>query len=143
MAVLRYRDNFKRFPEYSDAIIALRPGACFGISMNDWSTLYWQAEDNTSMPPTEEEVKDKLEELIAEWEEVEYKRQRYLNYPCIEEQLALLWDDMESGKIAGKETSNWFARIKEVKENIPKGSLGSSDTPIGNGRYDWNGTPAV
>lgn len=136
MAVLRYRDNFSRFPEYSDAIIALRPGACFGISLNDWNSLYWQAEDNGSMPPTEEEVKAKLQELIAEWEEVEYRRQRYLNYPCIEEQLALLWDDMESGKIPGKETSDWFAKIKEIKENIPKGSVGSSDSSFSTQKFN-------
>ena len=57
MGVLRFRDNFKRFPEYSDAIAALRPGSSFGITMNDYNSLYWQAESNTDMPPTEEEIK--------------------------------------------------------------------------------------
>ena len=119
MTVLRFRDNFKKFPEYADAIAALTPEASFGISMNDYSTLYWQ-DDNTVLPPTEVEVKEKLAELIAEWEIEEYRRQRYLEYVSVEEQLALLWDDMDSGRISGKETSLWYAHIKEIKEKYPK-----------------------
>lgn len=137
MAVLKYRENFKRFPEYSDAIAALRPDSSFGISMNDYSSLYWQ-DTNATLAPSEEEIKSKLQELIAEWEVEEYRRQRYLQYPCIEEQLALLWDDMDAGKIPGKETSEWFAKVKEVKENIPKGSLGPDNT-FEAARYAWNG----
>ena len=136
MGVLRFRDNFKRFPEYSDAIAALRPGSSFGITMNDYNSLYWQGEDNTDMPPTEEQIKAKLKELIAEWEEVEYQRQRYLHYPALECQLALLWDDMDAGKIPGKETSSWYAAIKTTKEAIPKGSLGPEDA-IPQARYAW------
>ena len=131
-------DNFKRFPEYSDAIAALRPGSSFGITMNDYSSLYWQGESNTDMPPTEDEVKTKLAELIADWEETEYKRQRYLHYPALESQMALLWDDMDAGRIPGKETSEWYAAIKATKENIPKGSLGPEDS-LPPARYAWEG----
>jgi len=122
MAVLRYRDTFSRFPEYSDAIHALKPGCSFGISMNDYETLYWQIDDNKSDPPTEDEIKAKLLDLIKEWEIGEYRRQRYHQYPVLEEQLALLWDDMNSGKIPGKESSEWFKKIQEVKNDIPKGT---------------------
>jgi hypothetical protein len=119
MTVLRFRDNFKRFPEYADALAALRPGSSFGISINDYSSLFW-AESNTELPPTETELKEKLNELIAEWEIAEYRRHRYLEYASVEEQLALLWDDMDSGRIAGKETSLWYSHIKEIKEKYPK-----------------------
>jgi len=128
MTVLRYRDTFSRFPEYSDAIHALKPGCSFGISMNDYETLSWQLEDNKVGPPTEDEIKAKLLELISEWEVAEYKRQRYHQYPVLEEQLALLWDDMDSGKIPGKDSSEWFKRIQEVKNSVPKGSLTGPDT---------------
>jgi hypothetical protein len=119
MTVLRFRDNFKRFPEYADALAALRPNTAFGISMNDYNSLFWP-ESNTVLPPSEDEIKEKLEELIAEWEIAEYRRQRYLEYAPVEEQLALLWDDMDSGKIPGKETSLWYAHIKEIKEKYPR-----------------------
>jgi hypothetical protein len=119
MTVFRFRDNFKKFPEYADAIAALVPESSFGISMNDYSSLYWQ-DDNKVLPPTEEEIKSKLNELIAEWEIEQYGRNRYLEYDSVEEQFALLWDDMDSGRIAGKETSLWYAHIKEIKEKYPK-----------------------
>jgi len=119
MTVLRFRENFKKFPEYADAIAALMPDVSFGISMNDYSSLYWQ-EDNKVQPPTEEQIKTKLNELIAEWEIEEYRRYRYLEYAPVEEQLALLWDDMDAERIPGKTTSLWYAHIKEIKEKYPK-----------------------
>ena len=119
MTKFNIRDTFKRFPEYADAIVALRPGAGFGINMNDYTSLYWDP-NNTDQPPTEDEIKEKVTELIAEWELNEYRRQRYIQYTSVEEQLALLWDDMDAGIIPGKETSAWYSHIKEIKEQFPK-----------------------
>jgi tRNA U34 5-methylaminomethyl-2-thiouridine-forming methyltransferase MnmC len=119
MTKFNFRDTFKRFPEYADAIVALRPGAGFGINMNDYTSLYWDP-NNTEQPPTEDEIKEKVTELIAEWELNEYRRQRYIQYTSVEEQLALLWDDMDAGIIPGKETSAWYSHIKEIKEQFPK-----------------------
>lgn len=118
MPKVNFRKTFKRFPEYSDAIIALRPGSAFGINMNEYTSLYWDPQ-NESQPPSEDEIKTKLVELISEWELVEYRRQRYLEYAPLEEQMALLWDDMDAGLIPGKETSNWYAAVKEIKDKYP------------------------
>lgn len=123
MSTLRFKDTFKRFPEYADAIVALRPGEGFGINMNDYDSLYWDPQNN-ELPPTEEEVKEKLAELIAEWEVLEYRRERYLEYPSVEEQLAMIWDDINSGRLPGKDTSLWFAHINQIKENHPKPNTG-------------------
>lgn len=122
MSFLKFRDVFKRFPEYADAIIALRPGAAFGIELNNYDSLVWDQSTNEGTPPTEDEIKAKLVELHAQWQEEQYKRLRYLQYPTTEEQFALLYDDMAAGRIPGAETSQWFALIKAVKEQFPVGA---------------------
>jgi hypothetical protein len=44
---------------------------------------------------------------------------RRLDYPSVEEQLDLLWHDMDEGRIAGKDTSRWFGALKSVKNAHP------------------------
>jgi len=118
MAGLRNKEVFKKYPEYSDAIIALNAQSSFSIIGNDYSTFNWM--NDLVKKPTEEEIKSKLTELIAEWEATNYRWERYRQYSTVEEQLAQLWDDMNAGIIPGKETSVWFQQIKEVKDNTPK-----------------------
>lgn len=133
MSRFNFRNNFKRFPEYADAIVALKPGCAFGIELNNYSTLYWDMAQNSGVePPTEEEIKAKLAELHSEWQTEQYRRLRYLEYLSVEEQLALLWDDMDAGLIPGKETSNWYSSVKEIKEKYPKGiQPANSSDPLG------------
>jgi hypothetical protein len=112
------RINFGHLPEYADAIINLAPGAAFSIKFNDYTSLNWQSEHVAI--PTEDAVKEKLKELTDEYNSNLYKRDRFNAYPTVEDQLETLWDDMNAGKIPGKETSQWFADIQQVKNNIPK-----------------------
>jgi hypothetical protein len=49
-----------------------------------------------------------------------YDMERKFSYPPIADQLGQLWHDMNSGTIPGKETSEWFKSIAEVKEKYPK-----------------------
>lgn len=49
-----------------------------------------------------------------------YDLARKQEYPDFAEQLDMLYHDMDSGIIPGKETSKWFEKVKEVKENNPK-----------------------
>jgi hypothetical protein len=49
-----------------------------------------------------------------------YDIERRFNYPDVTEQLDTLWHDMNSGSIPGKESSNWFKSIKDIKEMYPK-----------------------
>ena len=118
MAGLKHKNAFKKYPEYADAIMALYPeGAPFAISGNDYSTLQWYS---PKPAPSENEIKDKLDELMTEWNNELYKWERYKKYLTVEEQLAQLWDDMKSGRIPGKETSEWFSNIQSIKEEHPK-----------------------
>lgn len=127
--LVKFKQEFPRFPEYSDAIAKLRPGAPFGIIMNDYTSIDWQ--DESSAPPTETEIKAKLEELIAEWEVADFRRHRYLAYPEIEVQLAMIYDDMAAGRLPGAETSEWFALIKGIKEQYPPGTFNPDVDPLG------------
>ena len=45
------------------------------------------------------------------------RRVEFFNY---EEQLDMLWHDIDEGRLPGKETSKWYAHIKAVKEEHPK-----------------------
>ncbi len=118
MAGLRHRQAFKKPPEYCDALMALNPECPFGITGNDYSTLQWFS--STVEKPKEEEIKIKLAELTVEYEKQKYKWERYKNYLTVEEQLNQLWDDMRDGIIPGKDQSEWFNYIKEIKEQNPK-----------------------
>lgn len=50
----------------------------------------------------------------------QYDLARRMNFPFYAEQLDMLWHDMDTGKIAGKETSTWYAAVKAIKEQYPK-----------------------
>lgn len=118
MTGLRHKSAFKRYPEYADAIVALGSGGSFSIESNNYSTLKWY--NQQIKKPSEAEIKQKLDELIEEYNQQAYRFERYKQYLTVEEQLAQLWDDMNSGIIPGKEDSAWFKHIKDVKDTIPK-----------------------
>ena len=52
--------------------------------------------------------------------EVPYDLGRRMEYPDVADQLDMLFHDMESGLVPGKDTSAWYAAVKSVKENHPK-----------------------
>lgn len=49
-----------------------------------------------------------------------YEIERRINYPTIGDQLDALWHDMNSGKIPGKENSEWFNMVSDIKNQYPK-----------------------
>jgi len=49
-----------------------------------------------------------------------YDLSRRLDYKGIQDQLDMLYHDMNNGLIPGKETSTWFAHVNSVKEQYPK-----------------------
>ena len=125
MSILK-QNTFPRPPELSDAILALRPGCSFSIETtvtsegrleNVWSSLDWQG---GAEPPTEEEAQAKLVELQAQYESTKYRKDRFDAYPKIEEQLALLYDDIAAGTDLASGT--WKAAIDAVKAQYPRPS---------------------
>ena len=95
---------------YTDAILKLRPNACFTIFKNNYSTLQWFAEDQTA--PTEEEILEKITEMQAEYAAKEYQRLRVQEYPSFADQFDLLY---HGGYDA------WKQVIQDVKDKYPKG----------------------
>lgn len=41
-------------------------------------------------------------------------------YPSVENQLDILWHDIDAGIIPGKDTSVWYTTVKQVKDQFPK-----------------------
>ena len=44
----------------------------------------------------------------------------FRDYPPTSQQLDMLWHDMDEERIPGKHTSEWYARVKSVKDAHPK-----------------------
>lgn len=88
------------------AIKELCPNSTFSIENNDYSTLWWD-EKNSLPKPTEDEVNAKVAEIEIRDAHV-WKRIRA--YPNIEEQLDMIYHDID----------NWKATIKAVKDKYPK-----------------------
>ena len=61
---------------------------------------------------------NQLQKIVRE--PTAYDLARKQEYPDFAEQLDMLYHDMDAGIIPGKETSKWFEKVKEVKENNPK-----------------------
>ena len=62
-------------------------------------------------PPTEEEIQAKLAELQAEYDALQYQRDRASAYPSTADQLDMLYHQGIDG---------WKAEIKKVKDAHPK-----------------------
>jgi len=100
------------------AIKALRPGCRYqitcagGIKYDKW----W--DPNGLQPPSTEEVYAELayQENLAK--HYQYSYDRCKEYPDGFEQLDMLWHAIDAG-IELKD-SDWFKKIKEVKEKYPK-----------------------
>ena len=100
------------------AIKALRPGCRYqitcagGIKYDKW----W--DPNGLPPPSQEEVdaEFKYQEKLAK--HYQYSYDRCKEYPDGFEQLDMLWHSINNG-IELKD-SEWFKKIKEVKEKYPK-----------------------
>ena len=70
--------------------------------------------------PTEAELNAKLAAMQATYDEknLPYKINRRSEFPDMREQLALLYDDIESGKL--DKTGSFYKSIKAVKDKYPK-----------------------
>lgn len=99
------------------AIKKLRPGARFSL-MNTVITGWEDPEGRE--PPTTEEIEKQIEIDKKIHDYYLYQQLRFKEFPEGWIQLEMLWDDMDQGKIPGKDSSEWYRVIKEVKEKYPK-----------------------
>lgn len=94
-------------PKFSDAVLAIIPDAEFVCSSTE--VLNWY--DQRSQP-SNDEINSKLSELIAEWDNNQYQRNR--QYPSIEDQLDMMYWDKVNG------TEKWQETIEAIKAKYPK-----------------------
>ena len=76
--------------------------------------------------PSEKEIEKKLEQLIVTYQDVENSSYEYseaiegrkLEYPSLEQQLDLLFKDIDNNTL--DKTGDFYTTLKAVKDNNPK-----------------------
>ena len=99
----------------ANTIKAINPSAEFKYDNEDFSTIEWL---NGTTPIAEADVVVKQAELQADYDALEYSRNRAVAYKALKEQFDLLYHDMVANK--GDKTGEWFKAIKAVKDANPK-----------------------
>jgi hypothetical protein len=102
----------------AEAILRINPELSFEIENNDYDTVKWfnvDPEKNPELIPSKEEVLEIAEQIRKS---TSHYLPRIKAYPKIDEQLDMLWHSMDSGEIP--KATEWYNKIKEVKESIPK-----------------------
>jgi len=92
-----------------DAILALDAKAKVKVVGEDYDKITWF--DNNPNKITVDQIKTKKAELDKIDEANEYQMQRVKEYPRIEEQLDMIYHDIDA----------WKTKIKTIKDKYPKG----------------------
>ena len=101
------------------AIKALRPNAKFEMVAGNGEFEWPRWEDpNGRRPPTKDQIMKEFERQKAVAEYYQYAYDRCANYPDGFEQLDMLWHAIDQG--LDLKDSDWYKKIKEVKEKFPK-----------------------
>jgi len=107
--------NYRNPPVLGDAIVALRPGSEFALKFGGDYNLEWL--DSNTTPPTQEEAEAKLQELLQEYENKQYQRQREPEYPPITDYVdACYW----ASKGDTTKLDEYYAKCEAVKTKYPK-----------------------
>ena len=85
-------------------------GSGYSLENNDYTTLQWL--DTKNLKPTLEQLNDKVTELQAEYDALQYQRDRLQEYPSIQELVVALYDEEDKQKIVERRTA--------VKAKYPK-----------------------
>ena len=79
--------------------------------------------DNKAGTATEEEIAAEMSKMQAEFDALEWARNRASEYPPMDEQLDQLYHDMADGKLGiAATTGSWYVGITSVKNAYPKPS---------------------
>ncbi len=94
---------------YFQAVLALVGGQMSGPSNGPISKFSF---DDGQTPPTEKAIQAKLKELQAEYDALQYQRDRLAEYPSIQELVVALYDEKDKQAIIDKRNA--------VKAKYPK-----------------------
>jgi len=90
------------------AIRSINPSAKFIVHGDNTDTIDWL---KGTTPISESDIKNKIDELEADYAAKQYQRNRAAEYPSIKDQL----DDIYHNGVDG-----WKTTIKAVKDKYPK-----------------------
>ena len=94
-----------------DAVIALDQNA--RVSVNETTgKIIWHCGNQKNI--SEEQIQAKLAELQAEYDAIQYQRDRAEQYPSIQDQLDMQYHDAKDG------TTTWKDAVAKVKADNPK-----------------------
>ena len=93
------------------ALSELRPNCNVEVRYNDDGSYTILNYEHSEPQPTEKELNDKVAELQADYDAIQYQRDRAVAYPSIEDQL---------DKIYHSGIDEWKKDIKAVKDKFPK-----------------------
>ena len=94
---------------WNDAVHNLRPTA---IYRTDGEEIIWL--DATQTQPTEAEIAAEVTRLQAEYDALQYQRDRAKAYPSLQDQADMQFHDLANG------TTTWLDAIQAVKDTYPK-----------------------
>ena len=93
------------------AIKKINPNAEVSVNADDINQITWH---NGTTPISKADIEAKIVELQAEYDALQYQRDRAKEYPSIQEQLDMQYWDSVNG------TTTWQDKINEVKTKYPK-----------------------
>ena len=94
-----------------EAILKINPNAEVSVSGDDINSIQWH---NGTTPISKADIEAKMVEVQAEYDALQYQRDRAKEYPSIQEQLDMQYWDSVNG------TTTWQDKINEVKTKYPK-----------------------
>jgi len=101
------------------AIKTLRPGAKFDVAVSGGHYTWSRWVDPTGKPPpTDEEIQKEYDFQSRLAAYVQYSYDRCKEYPDGFEQLDMLWHAIDEG--IDLKDSDWYKKIKAVKDKYPK-----------------------
>jgi len=93
------------------AILKIKPTAQVSISGDDINTIVWE---NGTTPIPKANIEAKIVELQADYDALNYSRNRAKAYPSIKDQMDMQYKDLLN------DTTTWKDAVAKVKSDNPK-----------------------
>ena len=93
------------------AILAINPDAEASVNEDDINQITW---DNGTTPISKADIEAKVIELQADYDALQYQRDREAEYPFLKDQLDMQYKDLLNG------TTTWKDAIAKIKSDNPK-----------------------
>ena len=93
------------------AILAINPNAEASVNEDDINQITWH---NDTTPISKADIEAKVIELQADYDALQYQRDREAEYPFLKDQLDMQYKDLLNG------TTTWKDAIAKIKSDNPK-----------------------